>query len=302
MSGFADEYEQQRQKQKKPATSHDPRADVATPTNTTAKPSDAVLTKWLDDACAGPDAPRVCAGAPERAFAGARAQGGSTKAAPAQKGQPWPGGPAGDKVERINFIDAGTIISMIGSRCRNMDIEKNGLSSHLLNVFSGDFFYGVGAWTSAWIDDGWNDTWSLGLSDVDMQVDLKLSVVNPRERTPEEVESSATASGSATAGTTNSATSTVGGNAEVSGSVGGGGEPGAGAKLGGNLSQADTTTTTTGNNGSRSDTASYKNKRMVADVQMAVTVRYNATIPGADYSPNHGTFNVGDVIYLRKVI
>jgi len=225
----------------------------------------------------------------------------STSAAPVQTGS-WPGGPAGDKVERINFIDTNSIISLVKSQCRNLDIEKNGLTGHLLNLFSGDYFYGASAWTSGWIDDGWDDTWSVGLSDVDMKADIQLSIVNPRERTPEHVDSSGTASGSSTAGNTNTSTTTVGGGAEVSGSVGGSGKPGGGAKATGSMSQAETTTTTTGNTGSRSDTASYKNKRMVADVQMSVTVRYNATLPGMDFSTNHGTFKIGDVIYLRKEI
>jgi hypothetical protein len=191
---------------------------------------------------------------------------------------------------------------MIGSQCRNMDLEKNGLSSHLMNIFGGDFFYGNSTFTSDWFDDGWNDTWSAGLSDVDMQVDLKLSVVNPHERSSDEIDSSASASGAGTATNTNSSTNTAEGHAEVSGSLGGSGKPGAGAKVGGKLSQADTTATTSGNTGSRSDTASYKNRRMMGSIQMAVTVRYNATIPGADFSTNHGTFNIGDVVYLRKLI
>ena len=302
MSGFADEFLKQQQQKKTQPTSEDPNAQLTTPSSTSAgKPSDAVLTNWLDT-CADGRAPLACAKGPERAFAGARAQSGSKKGAPSPKGQPWPAGPAGDKVERINFVDTSSIIEMVGSLCRNMDIEQNGLSSHLLDVFGGVFFYGASSWTSNWIDDGWNDTWSLGLSDVDMKVDIQLSLLNPRERKSDHVESTGTASGTATAANANSLTNTVGGNAEISGSVGGSGEPGAGAKVGGNMSQADSTTTTTGNTGSRSDTASYMNKRMIADVLMAVTVSYNATVPGASYSPNHGTFNVGDVIYLRKVI
>lgn len=230
------------------------------------------------------------------------AQAAATHAAPVGQKEAWPGGPTGDKVERINFLDTDTIISMVKSQCRNMDIEQNGLSGHLLDIFSGSYFYGDSAWRSGWIDDGWNDTWSAGLSDVDMLVNIQLSIVNPRERSAEHVDSTATAGASGTASNTSSSTSTVGGNAEVSGGVGGNGNPTGGAKLGGNTSQADTATTTTGNTGSRSDTASYKNKRMIAGIQMTVTVRYNATIPGADYSPNRGTFNVGNVIYLRKEI
>jgi hypothetical protein len=227
--------------------------------------------------------------------------GGAVQKKAVQK-DAWPGGPAGDKVERINFLETNSIISLVKSQCRNMDIEQNGLTSHLLNLFSGDYFYGASAWTSGWIDDGWNDTWSVGLSDVDMKVDIQLSIVNPRQRNPDQVDSSGTAGGAGTAGNTNSSTTTAGGNAEVSGSVGGGGKPGGGAKAGGTMSQADTTTTTTGNTGSRSDTAAYKNTRMVADVQMNVNVSYNASLPGMDFSPNRNSFKVGDVIYLRKNI
>lgn len=231
----------------------------------------------------------------------AGAPANSTGGAPGQTAS-WPGGPSGDKVERINFIDTDSIISLVKSQCRNMDIEKNGLTGHLLNLFSGDYFYGAAAWTSGWIDDGWNDTWSVGLTDVDMKVDIQLSIANPRERQSQQVESTGTSSGSGTATNTNSSATAVGGNAEISGGIGGNGRPSAGVKVGGNTSQTDTTTTTTGNTGSRSDTASYSNKRMMADVLMTVTVKYNATIPGLDFSTNRNTFPIGQVIYLRKEI
>jgi hypothetical protein len=302
MSEFANEHDEARSKQ-----AHAPKAaakDEASeaPGGHTEKPSDTVLTKLKPYYQPQGMGDAVKAGINQAIKKrGASKKVAGKNAAPVQTAS-WPGGAAGDKVERINFIDTSSIIAMVKSQCRNMDLENNGLADHLLNVFSGDFFYGAAAWTSGPIDDGWNDTWNAGLADVDMRVSIELSVVNPRERNGEHVESTATASGSSASANTSSATTTVGGTAEVSASVGGGGQPGAGAKVAGTASQADTTATTTGNAGSRSDTAAYKNKRMIGDVQMSVTVSYNATVPGMDFSTDRGTFKIGDVIYLQKDI
>jgi hypothetical protein len=61
MSGFADEYQQQRAKQTQTGSSANPHEEKTAPASSAAnKPSDAVLTRWRDNVCSEPDAPVVC--------------------------------------------------------------------------------------------------------------------------------------------------------------------------------------------------------------------------------------------------
>lgn len=172
-----------------------------------------------------------------------------------------------------------------------MDWDSHDLSSQIRTVCGGNYFRGNNFWSSGWVDDGWPDYLSLGLTDVDVRVDLELMVDNIQPM--QSGQGTFTSGGQATDTRTNSQQTGVTANGQ--GSIGGHeGAPGGQLNLG--VSHQETQTQTMTSQGQSGLSMQMPATVSQGDLIMKVTFHYNPTLGSArQLGPQNVT--VGRIVY-----
>lgn len=157
-----------------------------------------------------------------------------------------------------------------------VNFNSHPITEEVRRICGGNYFRGNNFWSSGWVDDEWPDWLLLGLTDVDVKVDLFLKVDNIREvRTG---GGTFTSGGATTESRTRTESTAVSGGAE--GSVGGH-EGALGGKGTGGVSHTTSsgrTLESRGESGLSMDMPAVVNR---ADVIMTITLHQDATFTTA---------------------
>lgn len=184
--------------------------------------------------------------------------------------------PAGAPIFELN-IDPEPIIwelillSISNSDTGVVDWRTHSLSREIRQICGSNYFRGSNYWKSDWEDDEFNDIFFLGITDVDIMVEMTLMVDNLRPLTSGEGEF--TSGGETEVRTKKSEETTISG--EVSGKIGAEKGPGAEAKLGAERKTGREREISV--SGSGEVTMKMGANVYIADAYIAVVLNYNPT-------------------------